>query len=272
MHLFRQTCLGEIHVQVCTNGNVADNGIRPCAALGTEFLNDAFDFLCLLQFQQANVVVGIDHSNGFDENGLTGGGGVVHQTGNLAAVFRTNRQYEPSVTERDTVVLQTVLHLLPPHHAVQCIPQLLAGTSDLPANFRQSRTGCIGNFFLGENGTIQLFQQKGHRCQLAEQVVQCGFHTGTAVVPVTQRLHLPQDRGDFQQIFQRKLGTGLCPPQSHSHILKPVERRGTELYGQLKSIVCLFQFRTGFRKVGIRGNGKNFFPCDVVGGEIRQHV
>jgi len=158
VHLFRQTCLGEIHVQICTNGNVADNGIRPCAALGTEFLNDAFDFLCLLQFQQANVVVGIDHSNGFDENGLTGGGGVVHQTGNLAAVFRTNRQYEPSVTERDTVVLQTVLHLLPPHHAVQCVPQLLAGTSDLPANFRQSRTGCIGNFFLGENGTIQLFQ------------------------------------------------------------------------------------------------------------------
>ena len=39
-----------------------------------------------------------------------------------------------------------------------------------------------------------------------------------------------------------------------------------------KSIICLFQFCTGFREVGIRGNGKNFFPCDVVGGEIRQHV
>ena len=271
VHLFCQACLGEIQVQLGADLVVTDDGVCPCAALGAEFLDDALDLLRLLEFQQTDVVVGIHHGDGFDKDGLPGGRGVMHQTGDLAAIFRTDRQDKASVTERDTAVLETVLHILFAHHAVQGVPELLPGASDLAADVCQRRACGIGDLLFREDGAIQLFQQIRHRRQLAEQVVQGGFHPGAAVVPVAEGLNLTQYRGDLQQVFQRQSRPGLCPAQSHPHILKGVERRCAELDGQLERIVGLFQLCPCLCQVGAGDDGAYFLTGDLVGGEIRQH-
>ena len=158
----------KVKIQRGTDDVVAADSICPGAAFCTQLCNDALDFLLFLAFQYPDVIVGFHNGHRFYKEGLTGCRGIMHQTGNGTSVLCLYRQYESAVTQGHPVILQAVLDGLFAHHVVQGIPELLLRLVFLAANGGQGAAGTVCQFLFGEDGTIQLFQQIGERCQLRE--------------------------------------------------------------------------------------------------------
>ena len=147
----------------------------------------------------------------------------MNQAGDIAAVFRFDRDDIAAVADGDDGFLQIWLHGGGFDHLFELFAQLHAGSCDLPADGCKLRACGIGKAFFGFDGAFQQIGEIGVGLQAGEQIAQRCLHALTVSVPVREGRNLAQQPGDFQQLFQRDSCAGLCMPDGGTDILEAVE-------------------------------------------------
>ena len=123
-----------------------------------QFRENALDLVFLAAFEHLNLVVDFHDLLRLDEHGCTGGRGIVHQTGHIAAVLHLDRHNEAAVSLGDDILLQ-VLGALARDHAVERFAHLTGHTAQFSADAQQLGRCAVCDLLLGDDSGRDRFLQ-----------------------------------------------------------------------------------------------------------------
>ena len=218
-HPVGQLGLGEDHVQEDEQAVVLGDVLPELGAVGGQLRQDALDLLLLPGLELLELVVGLHHPHGLDEEGGAGGGHVVDQAGHVVFVLRLHRHHEAVVALGDDGLLE-VLGLVGGDELVQNVPHLGGGGPDVPPDGGQLRAGRVGDLVLPQDGAGDLLLQEAVGRQGAEQVVDAGL--GPVALPLAVLLGgagRPQHGGDVQQLPGVQRAPHVGPLEGGGHRL-----------------------------------------------------
>ena len=119
---------------------------------------DALDLVFLAALEHLNLVVDFHDLLRLDEHGCTGGRGIMHQTGHIAAVLHLDRHNEAAVSLGDNILLQ-VLGALARDHAVERFAHLTGHTAQFSADAQQLGRCAVCDLLLGDDSGRDRFLQ-----------------------------------------------------------------------------------------------------------------
>ena len=269
LHLQGHPGLGQQDVDL-QHGLVAELELRLDGGhLAGEGGQDPLDLLRLLGAVLQNAGVGLDDGLRLDEDGGAGGGDVVDDAADLAAVFALDRHDVPPVADGDDRLLQVLGGLHVVDQALQPVADGVFGGADLFAQLGQGVRGGVGHGVGREDGVRDLLFQPGLGGQGVEQIVGGqGVMVGRAV-PGAQVLEVAQRAGHFQQLPHREdaaLDGAGSQPADPFHAAKAGR---TILDEQCIDGVGLIQHKADFVGGALRGQFQHFGSglfADAAGG------
>ena len=167
-------------------------------ALGRELPEDALDLLLLPGLELPELVVGLDHRHGLDEEGAAGAGHIVDQTWDLVLALRLHRHHVPAGAHGDDGLLE-VLGLGGGDELLEDVTDLGGGGPDVPPDVGQLGAGGVGDLLLGEDGPADPVLQIPVGLEGGEEVVDAGLGVPLPGGVLLGGAGAAQEGGDVQQ-------------------------------------------------------------------------
>ena len=249
-----QTGLGQQQIDL-QHGIIAVAELRlQRAHLRRESGQDAGDLLLFLRTQLHDAGVGLDHSGRLYKDGSAGGGNVVDDAADLAAILSTYRHDITTVTQRNHSVLQKFIGGGVFDDGIQFGADGILGLADLAAQVGQRGAGGVGHFFRRDDAVGNLALQHRLRRQRIEQVIG-GHHVMlTQTVPLAQACKIAQRGGNFQQFPHREDAALLGMSDHAPHLGDRAEARAAVFdqqavdgVGLLQSVAFVLRGLTGLQ-------------------------
>ena len=225
IHLGGQRRAGKNEGQIGNVQIVQRDGMGNLRTGGGHLRKDTLNFMGLVTFQGAELVVGIHHRHRFHKQGGTGSRRIVDQALDLVPIFSLNGNNETAASGCNDILLQKLAHRSAAGIFLQKILNLTVHRTDLATDFRQSRAGFIGNHILRRDGTENplLKQPVGNqsiknliqnRCEIPLPAAVIRQHTGTA-----------KHTGYIQEFSRAEGSPLLCPLKGSAYVFHPTEGR-----------------------------------------------
>ena len=232
-HLGGELGPGEDHVQSHQGAVILLDGLARPSAVRAQLGQDALNLLLLLALQLLELVVGVDHPHGLDEEGAARAGHVVHQAGDVVLVLALHRHHIPAPPHGDDGLPQ-VLGLVGTQQPVEHLPHLPRRHPDVPADVRQLRRGPVGDLLFAENGAGDLVLQEPVGGEGLEVAVQHRLGGGLARAVLLHGAGAAQHLGDVQQLPGVQAAPPVRPAQGGLHRAHAGKAGRTRLHQQLE--------------------------------------
>ena len=237
-------------------------------AVGGQLGQDPLDLLLLLGLELPQLVVGVYHPHGLDEEGAAGAGHVVNQAGYVVLVLALHGHHVAAPPHGDDGVLQ-ILGLVGRDEPVEHIPHLARRRPDVPPDVGQLRGGCVGDLVLAEDGASDLVLQKTVGGEAVEIAVQHRFPLAPAAV-FPDIPGAAQHLGDVQQLPGVQRAPPVRPLQGGGHGTYARQGRRTVLHQQFKGGGRLLLQAVHVARDAHRPQGQAPLPALLGGRLIRQ--
>ena len=237
--------------------------------LAGESRQDPLDLLGLLGTVLQDAGVGLHHGLGLHKDGGAGGGHVVDDAADLAAVLAFDRHHVPPVADRDHRFLQVFGGLHVVDQAFQPVADGVLGGTDLFAQVRQGVGSGVRHGVGSQDSVGDLLFQPGLGGQGIEQIVGGQGVVVGGTVPGAQILEVAQRPRHQQQLAHGEDAAFDSPGGQGADPLHPAEPGRAVFDEQGIDGIGLLQRKADLVRVALGGQGQHFglgLPADASGG------
>ena len=265
VHCKGQLRAGENEVQFGQRIVVLLDGTLVHRHLSGERGKDSFDFGLLAALKDLDLVVDLDDLLRLDKDGRAGGRGIVHESGNVAAVLGLDRDNEAAVSLGDDGFLK-VLGALAGNQAIERFADAAGDAAQLAADGKQLGGRAVRDLLLGDNrGGDGLFEG-AVAGQQAENRRERGLFLALGVVGKGAACGLEQAR-DAQQLARVERAAAVRANEDRADLTDAAEGRAALPHHAVLGVRGLLHMQRGLLPV-IERTQRAAFLLGLVGGSL----